>query len=201
MSITETILTFITNFIAAGGYPALFLLTVLDSTVLLIPSEAVMPFAGALIASGEFNLLGVAIAAIVGSIIGSLTSYAIGYYGAEPLVEKYGHWVGIKKEDLLKTYVVFEKYGDRIILASRFIPVVRHFISIPAGAAKMKLWKFIFYTLLGSSVWNGILLFLGYSLGAHSEKLKHYSAIFDKVALGFLLLFFAYLWYSKKRKK
>ncbi len=201
MSITGTVFSTITHFVEKGGEVAFFVLTFLDSTVLPIPNETFMPFAGAAIASGRFNFVVILLISVIGGIGGALTSYAIGYYGTEPFVKKYGKALGIKMADIEKTHALFAKYGDKIILGSRFIPVVRQFISLPAGAAKMKLWKFILYTMIGSSIWNTLILYLGYTLGANSEKLKAYTGFFDRFAIALFLLSLVFLWYRVKRKK
>lgn len=201
MSIIGTIFGTITNFVEKGGEVAFFVLTFLDSTVLPIPNETFMPFAGAAIASGRFNFLFILLISIVGGIGGALTSYAIGYYGTEPFVKKYGKALGIKMADVEKTHIIFTKYGDKIILGSRFIPVVRQFISLPAGAAKMKLWKFVLYTIIGSGIWNSLILYLGYTLGANSEKLKAYTGFLDRFAIGIFLLSIGFWWYRRRRKQ
>lgn len=192
MSITERLLPFITHVISVGGYPALLLFTLLDSTVLPVPNEAVMPFAGYLIYSGRFKFLAVILVSIIGGVLGALTSYAIGYYGTEKFVTRFGTYIGMTMHDVEKTKTFFQKYGDRTILISRFIPVVRQFISIPAGAGKMNIWKFILYTSIGSAAWNSLMLFLGYQFGINSDTMKEfatYTGIVEKmiIALGIAL--------------
>lgn len=197
----EKIFSLLTSVISVGGYPGLMLLTFLDSTVLPLPNETFMPFVGALIAEGRFTFVNVLIISIVGAVLGSLTSYAIGYYGAEPFVKKFGKYLRIKQEDIEKTHKIFEKYGDRIILLSRFIPVVRQFSSIPAGAAKMNIKKFILYTAIGSTLWNSAILALGYTVGINSEKFKTYSRFIDITILVLVVFFVLLLVWQKKHNK
>lgn len=201
MGLTEALFTYIPNLISSGGYGALFVLTLLDSTVLPVPNETIMPFAGFLIGSGRFTFLGVLITSTLGGIVGSLTSYAIGYYGAEPIVKKWGKYVRVSMTDIMKTHAFFEKYGEKIILASRFIPVVRQFVSVPAGAAKMNVKKFILYTALGSLLWNSVITVLGYYLGTHWSKVKNYTSLFDKIIIVVVILFISHFMYTRRKKK
>jgi membrane protein DedA with SNARE-associated domain len=134
-------------------------------------------------------------------VLGSLTSYAIGYYGAEPFVKKFGKYLRIKQQDIEKTHTIFEKYGDRIILISRFIPVVRQFSSIPAGAAKMNIKKFVVYTAIGSTLWNSAILGLGYTVGINSEKFETYSGFIDITILLLVLFFVLFIIWKKKYNK
>lgn len=201
MSLTEYVFQYITHFISVGGYPAVFVLTFLDSTVLPLPNETFMPFVGALIASGRFSFWLVLLLSIVGAVLGALTSYAIGYYGAEPFVKKFGKYVRLKQSDLDKTHAFFMKYGQRVILISRFVPVVRQFSSIPAGAAKMNVWKFCLYTAVGSALWNGMILGFGYFVGANSETFKQYTSSIDKIILFGFVVGVLFLFWKKRKKK
>jgi membrane protein DedA with SNARE-associated domain len=198
---TETIFLFINESIDAGGYPIVFILTLIDSTVFPLPNEAFMPFIGALIASGRFSFWWILFISILGAVLGSLTSYFLGYYGADPFLKKFGKYLRIKQENLEKTHQFFEKYGERIILISRFIPVVRQFISLPAGAAKMNLVKFCFYTAIGSGIWNATILALGYFVGANSEKFKIYTSWIDKILLLSVILAAGFFLLKKKNIK
>lgn len=201
----ESALSFITAAISTGGYPALFILTFLDSTVLPVPNEAIMPFAGFLISQGRFSFLGVLLISAIGGALGALTSYAIGWYGATPFVHRFGQYLRISQRDLNKTHAVFETYGDRIILISRFIPVVRQFISIPAGAARMKIAKFCAYTAIGSTLWNAIIAVAGYQFGAHWEATNLYSDMAGKILLVLFALFIGWrlyrMWQKRNKEK
>ena len=201
MSFIQTLLSYITDLLSKGGYPVLQLLTFLDSTVLPLPNETFMPFAGYLISTGRFTFMGVLVISIIGAVLGSLTSYAIGYYGADPFVKKFGKYLRISEADLQKTHAFFEKYGERIILVSRFIPVIRQFSSIPAGAAKMNIKKFIVYTAVGSTLWNSAILYLGYIVGVNSERFESYTSMLDKAILALVLILIAFFIYKKKKSK
>lgn len=199
MSLTGNLVIVITNFISSGGYPALLVLTFLDSTVLPVPNEAILPFAGFLIYSGRFDFLSILVLSCIGGVLGALTSYTIGYYGAEAFTLRFGKYVRLSMADLQKTHAFFAKYGERIILISRFIPVVRQFISIPAGAAKMSLRKFCLYTFIGSAFWNAAMLGIGYSLGANWSVVGEYSKYIDVLIL-VILIGLIVTWFLKKKK-
>lgn len=199
MVFTEIIIQYIAGLIAGGGYFFVFILMVLESTALPIPSEAIMPSAGFLISTGKFSFLGVIIFSALGSIVGSLISYCIGFYGSKPLVLKYGKYFLLKPDDLLKTENFFAKHGEKTIFISRFIPVIRHLISLPAGAAKMNVLKFSLYTILGAGIWNTFLILVGFSLGINWQKIEQYTKYLDYIFA--LAIIAAFIIFTIKRKK
>lgn len=167
-----------------------------ESMVLPIPSEAVMPFAGFLIADGHFTYAAVILVSTLGSIVGSLISYYIGYYGGRPLVEKFGKYLLLNKHHLDMTEKYFNKRGELTIFISRFIPVVRHLISIPAGMGKMNIFKFCLYTIIGAAMWNAFLAWVGYKLKNNWNEVLKYSSIIDIVVVAVLGLIFIYIVYK-----
>jgi membrane protein DedA with SNARE-associated domain len=204
MGITQWIANTAVAFLTVASYPGVFLLMVLESMVFPVPSEAVMPFAGFLIASGKFTFTGVIFAATLGSIVGSLASYAMGYYGGKPFIKRFGKYLLLDSHDLEITERFFAKRGDLTIFISRFIPVIRHLISIPAGLGKMNLGKFIFYTILGAGLWNGFLTYVGYKLKTNWTEVMKYSHTIDIVVvavLGLAFLYYAYKIYLNLTKK
>lgn len=199
MRIVEPVITLISSALEAGGYPVFFLLTFFDSTVLPLPNETFMPFVGGLIQNGIFSFSIVLILSSVGAVFGSLTSYAIGYYGTEPFVRRYGKYLRITMQDIEKTHMFFEKHGDITILISRFIPVVRQFSSLPAGAAKMNIWKFCLYTLIGSMLWNTLILSAGYGVGKYHTFIAQYMYIIEPIIfISSASLLFYFLYTTKK---
>jgi membrane protein DedA with SNARE-associated domain len=204
-SITQQIADWATSVLDTTGYLGLIFLMALESMIAPIPSEAVMPFAGFLIENGTYSWTGVIFFSTLGSIIGSLISYYLGYWGGRPLVLKVGKYFLLDKSHLDSTEKYFTKRGEITILIARFIPVVRHLISIPAGLAKMNIWKFIIYTVIGAGCWNTILTIAGYYLKDNWESIMKYSHIIDYFVVGVLVLFFAYILWKlirdyKKRK-
>ena len=204
MGITQWIANTAVAFIAATSYPGVFLLMVLESMVFPIPSEAVMPFAGFLIVDGQFTFTGVIIASTLGSIVGSLLSYAMGYYGGKPFISKFGKYLLLDAHDLEITERFFAKRGELTIFISRFVPVIRHLISIPAGLGKMNLWKFSIYTILGAGLWNSFLTYVGFKLKENWQEVMVYSHTIDIVVvavLGLAFLYYAYKIYINLTQK
>jgi len=157
------------------GYTGLFILMMFESMVMPVPSELVMPFAGFLAADGVFSFTLVIVISSLASLTGSLLSYALGHYGGNRLVCKYGKWFLLDTDDLQGTEKWFAKRGEATIFIARLIPVVRHLISIPAGIGKMNLWKFCIYTIAGATIWNTFLAWCGYLLGQHWNLVREYT--------------------------
>lgn len=204
-SLTQGIADWATHLLETTGYWGLIFLMALESMIAPIPSEAVMPFAGFLIVEGTFSWAGVVVFSTIGSIIGSLISYYLGYWGGRPVVLKVGKYFLLDKSHLEATEKYFTKKGEITILIARFIPVVRHLISIPAGLAKMNIWKFLIYTVIGASCWNTMLAVAGYYLKNNWNSLMKYSHTIDIVIVALLALAFIYVVYKlvkdyKKRK-
>lgn len=153
------------------GYPGLFLLITLESTMVPVPSLLVMPFAGFLASQGAFSLPGILAINTAGALTGSLLSYWLGAAGGKPLLLKYGKLVLVRPKDLERTERYFAEHGGKTIFIGRFLPVVRHLISIPAGIARMPLPAFAALTALGASLWGGGLMVLGYELGSRWEAI------------------------------
>ncbi len=197
----ELLAVFAIDVISAIGYFGVFFLMVMESMVIPIPSELVLPFAGFLISRGDFSFLSVMIASSLGSIVGSLISYYMGKYGGNAFVINFGKYVLLDEQDLKKAEQWFEKRGEYTIFISRFIPVVRHLISIPAGIGKMPLKRFVLYTIAGASMWNFILIYAGYLLGEHWNRIKHYSEPISLTVAAVLVIAFVWFTYRHMRDK
>lgn len=185
----EFLVSWITQFIHTIGYIGVFILMTLESMVAPVPSEAVMPFAGFLVSQGTFSFWMVVLVSTLGSIVGSLISYAIGYYGGYPFVEKLGKYFFLNKRHLEWTHKFFEKKGSLTIFISRFIPVVRHLISIPAGVAKMNLKRFVFFTAIGACIWNTFLLYVGIKLAENWTVIMKYTKVLDIIVIVGIVLY------------
>ncbi|RJO59848.1 DedA family protein [Candidatus Parcubacteria bacterium] len=199
MGLTEFIVHYATLIIEKTSYFGMGILMVMESMVFPVPSEGVMPFAGFLWYDGKLNFWLIVLASTVGSIIGSLISYFIGKYGGRPFVKKFGRYFLLNEHHLDQTENFFQKYGQKTIFISRFIPVVRHLISIPAGVGNMPLGKFCLYTVLGAGIWNAILTWAGFLLGKSWESIRKYSEMIDYAILVLILVGIAYLIYRRKR--
>lgn len=167
--------TVIREWYATLGYGGIVLAMALESCLIPLPSEIVMPLAGAftLAAFGaRFNLPGVALAGAVGCVLGSLVAYGIGATGGRPFIERYGRYLLISRRDMDRADSWFQRYGVAITFFSRLLPVVRTYISLPAGIARMRLDRFVLFTFLGSLPWCFVLAFAGQQLGARYEQLS-----------------------------
>ncbi len=181
------------------GPLGVFLLMAMESMVFPVPSEAVMPLAGYLVQQGEMNMWAVILASSLGSIVGSYLSYLMGAYGLLPMVERYGKYVFVHKHHIEAAHRWFERRGAWAIFICRFIPGVRHVISIPAGSARMPLRPFLLATFVGATIWNMFLFWIGYQFGDSAAiAAKPY---LDLVGLGLLVLIVAYIVYELLRAR
>lgn len=154
------------------GYPGIVALMAMESSILPVPSELVMPPAGYWAAKGQMSFALALLCGVVGSVIGALANY----YGAQligrPLIQRYGKYVLLSEKNLLRSERFFAEHGEISTLIGRLFPVIRHLISIPAGLHRMPLGKFILYTAVGAAVWCAILTWIGYFLGQHEGALR-----------------------------
>ena len=200
----ELLAGFIINIISTSGYLGIFILMAIESALIPLPSEVTMPFSGSLVALGRFNLIMVAIAGALGNLAGSLAAYALGFWGQENIVrqviKKYGKYFLISEHEFERAEKWFRKYGDAVVFASRLIPVVRTFISLPAGIARMNLTKFVLYTTIGSFLWSLFLAYIGMVLGKNWRFLENYFRKFDVLIAFFMVMaVFLYVYYKLRR--
>lgn len=189
----------VTNSIDIWGYWAIFIGMALESANIPIPSEVIFGFAGYLVYLQKLDFTLAVIAGVIGGLVGSLLSYGIGYYGGKPFVLHYGRYIGLSVSHLTLAEKWFERYGSQVTFYGRLLPVIRTFISLPAGFAKMNLLRFTFYTLLGSIPWTIALIYLGQWLGQQWTLLREYGHFFSLfVALALVTLTVLYI---KKRQR
>lgn len=177
----DTVAQTVKDLIDSMGYSGLFLLIVLESTLVPVPSMLVMPFAGYLASRGTFSLPAILAINGAGALTGSLLSYWVGAAGGKPLLERYGKYVLVRPEDLRKTEDFFARHGAWTVLIARFLPVVRHLISVPAGIARMRLSVFALQTFVGAMIWGGGLMIVGYQIGANWESFARRAKRIDLV--------------------
>jgi len=187
--------------VGATGYAGIVFLMALESTMVPLPSELVMPFAGFLAVEARLNIWLVIFFSGMGSLIGSLISYYVGNLGGTALVRKLGKYVLLDEEDLESSERWFARYGERTIFICRFVPVVRHMISIPAGVAGMDIKRFCLYTVVGATIWNAILACIGYLLRENWEILHHYMRPVSIVVFLLLSIALAIFFYKHVAKK
>lgn len=196
--ITELITTVAIRILETTTYAGAFLLMALESMIAPIPSEAVMPFVGFLVADGKWSLWLALLSTSLGSLVGSLLSYGMGYYGGKPLVLKVGKYLLLNRHDLEMTERYFSKrQGILTVFIARFIPVVRHFISIPAGMGKMRLLPFMAVSVIGATLWNGFLLVLGMRLREHWTVVQKYSHQVDIIIV--IVVVIGLAWFIRSR--
>lgn len=196
--LTQAVSNFAVKCLDLTGYFGAGLLMALESMIAPVPSEAVMPFVGFLVADGSWNLWWAIGVTSLGSLIGSFLSYVMGYYGGKPVVLKVGRYLLLNPHDLVITEKFFHRRGGLLtVFISRFVPVVRHLISIPAGIGRMPLLPFLGVTLVGATLWNTFLLLCGMKLREHWPVVQTYSHQIDLV-VGVLLLG-GVLWFLKSR--
>jgi membrane protein DedA with SNARE-associated domain len=176
----ETLHESITTLIGDYGYVAIFVLMVLESACIPIPSEVTMLFGGALASPGfaapghELDLVLVALVGTLGNLVGSWLAYGVGWVGGRPLVDRFGRYLLILPHEVDRAHEWFERRGELTVFVSRLLPVIRTFISLPAGVARMPFWRFTIYTVLGCLPWTFALAWLGYLLGENWARVEDF---------------------------
>jgi membrane protein DedA with SNARE-associated domain len=191
----DAIVAFITSTFASLGYAAPFFLMALESCNIPIPSEVILPLSGFLVGQGQFSFWPAVLAGTFGGALGSAASYWIGALGGRPLMLKYGKYVLISAADAHKADLFFERYGQATAFFSRLLPVVRTFISLPAGITRMNFPKFLVYTVAGSLLWSIVLVYVGEVLGRNWLEVRAELQRFDYAVAAIILLAIAlYVW-------
>jgi len=182
---------FIVSFISATGYVGVMVLMAIESACIPLPSEVIMPFSGYLVYTGRFSLWAVATAGAIGCNLGSVIAYEIGYFGGRPLVERYGSYILLSRRELEWADRFFQRRGSAAVFIARLLPVVRTFIALPAGVARMPRVRFHIYTFLGSWPWCLMLAYVGMKLGEKWEtdpRLKTWFHRFDALIVAVILV-------------
>lgn len=199
----EILSHYIINFIESTTYLGIFILMALESALIPIPSEITMPFSGFLASQGKLSFLWVVVDGTIANLAGSYIAYYIGYFLEETvllnLIKKYGKFILISEHDYHKANKWFDKYGDKVIFASRLLPGIRTVISLPAGMFKMEIKKFTIYTIVGCLIWSTLLTYVGYVLGENWNSLETYYRKFE-IAIAVLLILSA-VWYIRRHIK
>lgn len=175
-------------FISHTGYLGVVLLMAIESFNIPLPSEIILTFTGYLVQQGTFNFHLAALAGAIGCVVGSVPSYVIGYYGGRPFLEKHGKWLLLTHHDLAMSEKWVDKYGDLTFFICRMLPVVRTFISLPAGILRAHFWTFVFYTFIGSWIWSYGLVWVGVKFGENKALFSHYWHQFDALIIGVCLI-------------
>lgn len=194
--ILAVLFVLIKTVIGVTGYGGIALLMAIESACIPLPSELIMPFAGYLVFDGKMSLFWAATAGAIGCNLGSLVAYEIGFYGGRPLVERFGSYILMGRRELDWADHFFQRWGQAAVFVGRLLPVVRTFIALPAGIARMSRGRFHLYTFLGSWPWCFGLAYLGMKLGENWRSLGQYFHKFDAVIGGLLVVGVVYFVYS-----
>ena len=178
--VISTLASWIVAIISGGGYLGIVLLMAIESACIPLPSEVIMPFAGYLVSTGRFSLIGAATAGAIGCNLGSTVAYYVAAWGGRPVLERWGRYILISHSGLERTDRFFARYGSATVFFGRLLPVVRTFIAFPAGLARMPMLKFQVYTFLGSWPWCFALAYIGYLLGARWDSDPTFRRLFHE---------------------
>jgi membrane protein DedA with SNARE-associated domain len=203
IEILRPLAEFITSVISSLGYGGIFILMILESALIPIPSEIIMPFSGFLVSSGKLGSVGVILAGSLGNLVGSVITYYLGIRLGRAFLIKYGKYILFRVHHLVWTEQLFQKYGDKISFVGRLLPGVRTYISLPAGIGKSNFIKFVVYTLVGSIIWNSLLTYGGIQLGRSWQHIDKYSGYLDIIAVVATAVFIVWIVYNntKNRRK
>ena len=200
-SLTDPIVQFAVDTVDALGLPGVFVLMLLESACIPIPSEATMLFAGFNVSNGEYSLAAATAAGVLGNLVGSWIAYGVGYFGRVDVLEKHGRKLHIKKSHLEWADRWFERHGDATVFFTRMLPIIRTFISLPAGVARMPFWRFTVFTLAGCIPWVLLLTFIGKEAGDNWESWKDSLHYVDYVVLAAIVIGIVWLLIRGRRRR
>ena len=188
---------YVITIIEKFGYLGMFVAMILEAVIIIIPSELILATGGILASNGIFSIIGATLIGVIGSVFCAIILYAMGYYGGRTFIQKYGKYFFMKEKDIEKSDKWFRKYGLKAAFLGRFLPIIRTFISIPIGIARLNFKKFLIYTTLGSIPWTVLFVLSGYYLSNNYTKVANVVSIF-KVPIIILILVLILLYiYSK----
>jgi membrane protein DedA with SNARE-associated domain len=200
-SLTDPLVQFAVDVIDKLGLVGVFLLMVGESACLPIPSEGTMLFAGFNVAEGEYSLFAVTAVGVAANVVGSWIAYGVGYFGRVDLIEKHGRKVLIKPHHLKTADDWFARYGDATVFFSRMLPIIRTFISLPAGVARMPFWRFTILTTLGCIPWVFMLTFIGKQAGDNWENWKEHLHYIDYAVIVAIVVAAVWLFVRWRRRR
>lgn len=197
----QLLTSFATGLINHFGHWGVFISMVLESACIPLPSEVIMLFGGFLVAQGLLSFWGVVWAGVLGNVVGSVIAFWVGVRGGRPFLNKYGKYILFNADHLEKAEGWFSKHGEWAVFFGRILPVIRTFISLPAGIARMNFTKFLVYTLIGSLPWNIALTYLGLKLGQHWQSVELYFRPVSYAMAAAILLGIVWFIYKNIRKR
>ena len=200
-SLTDPIVQFAVDVVDKLGLPGIFALMTAESACIPIPSEATMLFAGFNVSKGDYSLLAITLMGVAGNLVGSWLAYAVGYYGRIELVEKHGHRVHISAKHVAWADRWFEKYGSWTVFLTRMLPIIRTFISLPAGVARMPFWRFTVLTLAGCIPWVLALALIGTGVGSKWHEWKDHLQYLDYAVLAAIVALIVWALIRRRRSR
>jgi len=200
-SLTDPLVRFATNVVADLGLAGIFVLMLFESACIPIPSEATMLFAGFNVSEGHYSLFMVTLVGSFANLVGSWVAYAVGWYGRVDILEKHGRKLHIKPSHLAWADRWFERHGDATVFFTRMLPIIRTFISLPAGVARMPFWRFTVLTFAGCVPWVFMLAFIGQQVGARWEDWKDSLHYVDYAVAAAIVIGVAYLIVRNRRDR
>jgi len=193
--------------VLALGYPGIVILMAIESSVLPLPSELVMPPAGYLAAQGKMNAVAAVLCGTLGSVLGALVNYGLAVFVGEPVLRKYGKYVLVSERSLDRTEQFFRRHGEISTFVGRLLPVIRHLISIPAGMSRMGLGRFVTFTAVGAGIWCAILTYLGWLIGRHGEAVDRaigpyvHQVFMNYIVPGLIVLVGGYVIWRRRQRR
>ena len=198
----QVLTDFIVHVVSAGGYWSVLLLMAIESACIPLPSEIIMPFAGYLVYRGELGLPGVAVAGATGCVVGSMVAYVVGARGGRPAIERWGKWVLLSPHELEIADRWFARWGRSAVFFARLLPVVRTFIALPAGIARMDVWPFVWLTFVGSLPWCWALAYAGVLLAERWQHVREALHGLDMAVAGIVGLAIAFaIWHRVRASR
>ena len=198
-SLTDPLVNVATDFIDSVGVVGVFILMLLESACIPIPSEATMLFAGFNVSEGDMSLLGIVVAGVAGNLVGSWIAYAVGYYGRIELLDR-NRFIHVNRRHLEWADSWFQRHGDATVFFTRMLPIVRTFISLPAGVARMPFWRFTVFTLVGCVPWVLALAIIGREVGDRWDDWQSYLHYLDYAVIAAVIAAVVYLIVRRRRK-
>src|SRR3954467_314525 len=200
-AITDRLVDFAVNVVGDLGLAGIFVLMLLESACIPVPSEATMLFAGFNVAEGEYSLFAATAAGVLGNLVGSWIAYGVGYWGRVDILEKHGRKLHIKRSHLEWADRWFQRHGDATVFFTRMLPIIRTFISLPAGVARMPFWRFTVLTLAGCIPWVLLLTFIGKEAGDNWDSWKDSLHYVDYAVLAAIVIGIAWLLIRARRRR
>jgi membrane protein DedA with SNARE-associated domain len=203
--IDQIVIPFLNTLYGAVGYVGVMLAMAIESAMIPLPSELILPYAGFLVSDptqlepltgGAWNFWIVVVVGTIGNTLGSLVAYAIGAFGGRPFLERYGKYLLIRQHEIELADRFFQRHGNATVFVGRLLPIVRTFISFPAGVARMPIGPFILYSTVGALLWSILLVFAGTLLGENWAEIRHILEPFDlAIAVGVVALVVGFVWW------